>query len=411
MCRRTIGRRAQLIAVSGSYGKTTTTRAVIAAMGLHEHRLQTLGYNAYSFLYLQLACYTAFQSKAVIEIGIGLPGQMRPYAKVIAPDVAVLTAIGEDHIKRFPGGIDGILEEKADLVRSLPADGLAVLNIDDPRVAWMASQTSANVLTYGFETKADATIRLVEARGADGNRLTISFRGVDYVFTTRLVGRTAAYAIAPALALGIELGRPADSVIGALEALRPTPGRLEPIRLENGAILLMDDYKGSPATVHRALEEFADMRASRRIAVLGQVPPATPGPHSDTYAALGRHAGRILDEAYLIHLPGEHFAAYRSGLIAGGLADVKIRRMHSVFEAYRALHANLTSGDIVLLKGHTPDRLMRIALLLQDVQVRCRTTYCPRISPIRCSECELLSSDFGGDSREPVPDRQQTVSR
>src|SRR5262245_23064639 len=108
--RRSLARRTRVVAVAGSFGKTTTTRAVMAALG-RDPRSARAG-NAKCFLVLGLFRIRPGQRHAVIEIGISGPDQMPSYARVVRPDVAVVTAIGSEH-NRSLGTLERTRHEKA----------------------------------------------------------------------------------------------------------------------------------------------------------------------------------------------------------------------------------------------------------------------------------------------------------
>ena len=93
--RRTLARNTRVIAVAGSFGKSTTTRAITAALGLREH--DAMLYNAWSWIAFALLRIRPGQRHAVIEVGISKPGQMKDYARTVGPDIAVMTSVGSEH--------------------------------------------------------------------------------------------------------------------------------------------------------------------------------------------------------------------------------------------------------------------------------------------------------------------------
>lgn len=140
------------MAVVGSFGKTTATRAVMAALG--RSYAQHTSWNARGFLPLRLLLTPPLALHRVFEVGIRRPGTMVRYARFLRPDVVVVTSIGSEHARSL-GPPEEIRDEKAHMVRALSPDGLAVLNGDDPNVRWMSTQTEARVVTYGFGAEND----------------------------------------------------------------------------------------------------------------------------------------------------------------------------------------------------------------------------------------------------------------
>lgn len=142
-------RHQRVVAVTGSVGKTTATRAIMTLFhGDASARIHT-GDNCFALVGLNLMRQGPRARWAVVEVGIGVPGQMAHYAATLQPDLVVMTALASDHVGRFAG--DGALwEEKARMVRALRPRGVAVLNGDDAAVMRMASVTPARVVTFGF---------------------------------------------------------------------------------------------------------------------------------------------------------------------------------------------------------------------------------------------------------------------
>lgn len=389
--RRTLGRRTKLIAVTGSFGKTTTTRAIAAILG-ERTDLERVP-NAFSRLLLRAIRQTSGKAVAVIEVGIGRPNQMRRYARAIRPRISVVTTIGWEHEKYFPDGLEGIRAEKAELVSALPADGFAILNRDDEHVMWMAQKTQARVVTFGRHAQADVVIVGVQPE-ADGTRVTLRVDGVERSAHTSLIGGVCAIPIAASIAAAKAAGIDVSHAIQAVQKLTPTKRRLEPVRLANGAMALLDDQKGTPATALAAFDAVADFSRGHRMAVLGRIPLTTPEPLAPVYARLGQRAGEVFDRILFIHLDDGPFEMYRQAAIDGGLAAEKISRAHSVTEAVGILRAELGPEDTLLLKGHFTDKLSRIAMQLQGIDVRCRLSSCTVRGPEWCSRCPLVFTDL-----------------
>lgn len=385
--RATSGRHTTLIAVTGSFGKTTTTRAIAAMLG-QQGDLEAVP-NCFGRLYLQVVRQTRSSRFGVVEIGIGRPNQMRGYAASIRPNVAVVTTIGWEHEVYFPDGLAGIRNEKAELVRALPADGIAVLNRDDERVMWMAQQTRARIVTFGRHE--DSTVRLLGVEpAADETRFRFDVAGKTYTLASPLLGNVAAVPVSAAVATAHAIGLEMEKAAAAIAGMRPTLRRLEPVRLPSGAHVVLDDYKGTPPTAHAAFDTVAAMPCARRIAVLGNIPKTTPQPTAPIYRQLGEHAGRVFDRVFLLHLADQPYSLYREALIAGGLDAARIARMHDVHETAAALRNEIRQGDILLLKGHFIDQMSRIALLLQDVPVECRLTECLVRGSRWCDSCPMV---------------------
>lgn len=287
--RRTVVRRTRVVAVVGSFGKSTTLRAVSAALGVAIHPRAL--YNAFTSLASAVLRVRPGQARAVIEAGIAAPGEMERYARMIRPDLVVVTTIGSEGSPRL-GSLDDIRDQKSRMVRALPASGTAVLNADDPRVAWMAGVTAAQVVRYGFGDDCDVRGSDLRLDWPRGSRLRVDAFGQSCEFAVRLVGRHMMVPVLAAIAVAIREGVPLAEAARRLAALEPTPGRMQPVELPGGVTMLCDDFKSTIETLHAALDVFAEVPATRRIVVFGDVtePPAERAP---VYAALGERIAAI----------------------------------------------------------------------------------------------------------------------
>jgi UDP-N-acetylmuramoyl-tripeptide--D-alanyl-D-alanine ligase len=132
--RRTIARRTRVVAVVGSFGKSTTMRAVAAALAAPQPTSMTA--NAWTSVAMAILRIRPTQRHAVIEVGIGGRGQMDPYARLLRPNLTVVTSIGSEHHGSL-GSLEVTRAEKVRMIAAMPASGITVLNGDDPNVLWM----------------------------------------------------------------------------------------------------------------------------------------------------------------------------------------------------------------------------------------------------------------------------------
>ena len=387
--RRTLARRTRVVAVVGSFGKTTTARATLAALGcpLPPCRDQ----NSFSFAAGAVLSLRPWDRHAVIEIGIAGPGQMGAYARMVRPDVTVVTSIGSEH-QRVLGTLEATREEKAEMLRILPPTGLAVVNGDDSHIRWMREQTRARVVTFGFRPDNDLRATAVDLDWPQGMRFRLHAHGETRRVRTRLLGRSSVYAILAAVAVARGEGLGLDRVVRALESLDPAPGRLHVVPLANGAYLLRDDFKSPLETIDAALDTLAEIRAPRRIVVLGDVSELV-GSQGPVYRRLGERVGQLAARA--IFVTGRNISMYRTGARRGGLPPEAIAHARTVREAVAALEGTLQPGDVVLLKGRDTQRLGRIALALLGCPVGCEIRCCEAYA-MECDRCPMLERGWNG---------------
>lgn len=382
--RRTVLRRLRTTAVVGSLGKTTATRALRAVFEVGvPHKVPA---NNESRIALDLLGLHPKVERRIYECGIERPGRMAQFARMVRPDTVVVTAIASEHIRSFVT-LETTRHEKAEMVRALRPSGTCVLNMDDENVRWMASQTQARVVTYGYDAGADLRGEHVEVIGTSETRLTFAIDGVTRTARLRLVGRVAAYAALAALAAAWAEGLDLDLAVHALEGLPPAAGRLEPMEIDGGVTVLCDDHKAPLESVEAALDVLADVSARRRIAVLGGILDSNLTTDA-TYRRLGA-ALTAVDRVFFLGRRRD-FRPLRSEAVRAGLPTSKIVRLQGdVFADAAAVGDDLRSGDVLLLKGRDSHQLQRIALILAGRNVQCDRDPCNLRT--RCAECPLLT--------------------
>lgn len=387
--RRRLAGRTRFVAVVGSFGKSTAMRATAAVLGRSDPDQRFDTRNSWSGVAAAVLRARPTDSHVVIEAGIDGPGQMRRYAEMLRPDLTVVTSVGSEH-HRSLGSLERTRDEKADMVRALGSDGLAVLNGDDPNVRWMAGQTRGRVVTYGFARDNDVVGSDLRLEWPHGTAMRVSFGERTVALRTRLIGEKMAYAALAAMATAVAEGRDPEQAAADLGRLPPTPGRLEPVELEGGAWLLRDDYKSALETVRAALDVLEQVPARRKLVVLGEVsePPGRQGP---IYRAIGERLAGIADRVIVL---GGTFQRVLAGARRGGMpAHAVVGAGRSPARAVELLRAELGRGDVVLVKGRDTERLDRIHLALTGTPVGCDIAFCD--AKLRCADCPMLETGWG----------------
>lgn len=388
-CRVTVGRRARVIAVVGSYGKTTTTRAIRAMLGLPASAWVDANANCSSLVAFALVRGLLESRVVVIEVGTARPGQMARYAWALRPSVVVMTSIGSEHVQSFRDQ-DHLRDEEGIIVRRLPPTATAVLNADDPGVASMAATTAARVVTFGRRPGADVAGEEPVVDWPAGMRMAVRIAGEEFAVRTRLVGDHMAACALGAIAAIVAAGLPVEPALAALESLPPTPGRMQPVPLAGGAVILRDDYKSTVDTVVAALEQFARLPARRRVVVLGDL-DMPPPPEREWYRRIGEQVAAVADEVVFV---GTKHDRYRAGMRRSPRSPGHVHAVRTTAEAAAHLAPRLAAGDVVLVKGRETQRLTRVVLALAGRTVGCRVEAC-RMHLTFCDRCPLLAAGDG----------------
>ena len=343
-----------VVAVTGSNGKTTTKELVAGVLGTRWEVLRPeRSFNNQWGLPLTLLRLGPEHEAVVLEIGTNARGEIATLAALASPTVGIVTTVAGVHTE-FLGSLDGVREEKAGLVRALPADGVAVLNFDDPRVAGMARDTRARVITYGRGggARVRATDEVEDERGL---AFTLHAGAESEPVTLGLAGRHNVTNALAAAAAGVALGLSLAEIARGLGGVRPVAGRC--VWRQAGDVTILDDtYNASPVSVRAALDTVAAHRRGRRvIVVLGdmlELGATTDEAHRD----VGRQVAALpADELVAVGraMPAAVEAARDAGL-------VEARHLTTFEDTVAHLLKRLTAGDLVLVKGSRGMRMERV---------------------------------------------------
>ncbi len=248
-----------LIGVTGSNGKTTVKEMICSVLGGAPGVLKTAGnFNNDIGVPLTLLRLHPRHRFAVIEMGANHAGEIAYCAGLAKPDIALITNAGPAHLEGF-GSVEGVAKAKGELIESLPATGIALLNADDRFFPyWKEIAASRQIVTFGQDESAQVRVLSVAplefANGRFQNKFVAEVLGEILEITLPLAGRhnvsNALAAIAVAKALGVEN----EQILAGLANVAPFPGRLCPLAGKRESWLLDDSYNANPASFEAGLE-------------------------------------------------------------------------------------------------------------------------------------------------------------
>lgn len=351
-------RRAKVIGVTGSVGKTTTKEIVAGVLSTKYDVLKNeANYNNEIGLPLTVLELTNRHERAVLEMGMYAQGEIRTLCEIARPEVGVVTNVGPAHLERL-GSMEAIAAAKAELPESLPPHGFAIFNADDPLVMAMVDRTKAHPVTYGASSDADCSATEIESRALDGVSFTVRWRDASVRARTKLPGRHIVSNALAAAAVGLTDGMSLDEVAGALADMEP-PLRVKTFRAKGGGLLIDDTYNAGPASMAAALDLLAEI-PGRRIAVLGDMRELGAA-EVEEHRAVGREAA---EAATVIHAVGE-----LGELIAEAARAEGHRETHhwpTKEAAGEAVAADLQPDDVVLLKASRAMEFETLVELLKE---------------------------------------------
>ncbi len=370
--------RGQLVAITGSMGKTTTKEFAAAALSATGASVLSTRGNLNNLVGLPMMLFQLDSEfdLAVVELGSSAAGEIARLAQIARPHVGVVTSVALAHTEGL-GTLEAVAQEKISLLKQLSPEGVAIYCADSELLCSGLDQVSAaRQLGYGRASSAD--VRLVAHRvGAD-----LSFRSEFAIRTGGLTleaalstpGEPAALAAAAALSVVLSSQGPEQlpAALAAIAAVKPVPGRLRPVPGIRQSLLLDDTYNANPESMLASLDtaqQVAKALGSRAIAVLGDM--AELGEHcSAAHQRVGVQAARSGLAAVIFCGPEMSIAcdaALRERAEKGNASQPHILHVTDPLDAIASVQDAVGQRDVVLVKG---SRCMEMERVLRPLTVQ-----------------------------------------
>lgn len=290
----------------------------------------------------------------ILEFGADRPGDIRKLLKIAKPKIGVITAIGKtpSHVEYYENA-EEVLKEKSKIIENLKSDDWGVFNFDDDMVMKAKEKFKGQSLTFGFNDGADVKISNFENRSIenrpDGVFFKIEYQGnIIPVNIKNVFGRPQAYAIAAAFAVGIIYNINLVEIAENIERhYLPAKRRMNLLEGLKGEWIIDDSYNASPLSVKEALNVLVDLKAERKIAVLGDM--LELGGYSIlAHESVGEMVSKIADVLITVGPRGKLIAEKAK---ENGLAADKIFSFGFVEEAIPVVRKISEKGDLILVKA------------------------------------------------------------
>lgn len=335
-----------VVGITGSVGKTSTKELTAALLHTRFGTLKNpRSYNNEATMPLTLLQLASDHEVVVLEMGMWAPGEIALLCDLAQPQLGVVTNVGPSHLERM-GSLEAIARAKGELPRALPAGGVAILNIDDPLVRAMATETAARPFFYGLDAAADLRAEGIESRGLQGISFWACYRDERMHLKLPLLGRHSVYTALAAIAVGLLLGMSWDEITTGLSS-GEAEQRLVAVPGIGGAQLIDDTYNASPVSVLAALNLLSELDG-RRVVVLGDMLELGNQEESG-HREVGR---RVADVADLLLACGQRARAYVADEARqAGMPPEAVIEADDNEAAVALLRPILRQGDYVLVKG------------------------------------------------------------
>ena len=353
-----------VVAVTGSNGKTTTKDMIASILSTQLNVTKTYAnFNNEIGVPITLLNMEANTEVVVVEMGMDRFGQLDFLSKLVSPDIAVITMIGEAHIEFF-GTRDRIADAKMEIVNGLKEDGTLVFNGDEPLLNERVKKITQQTVRFGRQLSDDfyATSVTDKGRAID---FTVN-EWPDEQFTIPMAGEYNVNNALAAIAVGKQLHITPQHMKTALANVELTENRAEWFKSTQGAQILSDVYNSNPTAAKQVLKTISTMPVNgRRIAVLGdmlELGDAAPRLHASLADQIDPAK---IQEVYLV---GSEMAALRDKLLEDGYPKEAIHyyQADQLDQLTADLKADLTDQDMVLLKASHGIHLENVLAVIKE---------------------------------------------
>ncbi len=351
---------ATVIAITGSYGKTSTKHYLQHILsGRFRAYMTPKSYNTLMGIsrvvndeFARDPHYDYF----IAEADAYFVGENASICRLVAPTFGMVMSVGPMHLERL-GSMENIIAAQYEIIEALPPNGVGFFNGDDPHVLAMAAR--------GYpETRI-----IVSQKGAQGARfeaLDVQFRADGTTFTIRdnasgaacemvmpLYGETNVTNVLMAVAVAVHLGMALEEIAPRLATLQPADHRLVRRQLPDGTVIIDDAYSANPVGTKAALDVLALHKESARRIVISSGMFELGEQAEVANRALGAHMAATATDIILI---GERqAAAVKEGALAAGFPAERLQVVANLEEAIASYRSILQAGDTLLMLTDLPD--------------------------------------------------------
>ena len=342
-----------VVGITGSYGKTSTKNIVNDILNVKLNSFATpKSFNTPYGLINAINNYLdKFNNIFIAEMGAFKIGEIRDNCKLVNPKYGIITTIGEAHLETF-GSRENIMKGKFELIESLPNDGLAILNGDDPYQLKYEIKNNCNVKWIGIDNKdVDLYATNIEL-SSKGTSFDCVFKGdkTKYKFHTKLLGKHNIYNILDGILLGHELGLTIDELKRGVSSIKTIEHRLE--LKKYGNINIIDDaYNSNPLGSKRAVEVLGLMEGTKIIVTPGMIELGEK--QYELNHKFGEYISEVCD--YVILIGKNQTKPIYDGLIDKNYDKKKIFILNDVREAFTLMNKLAKGNTYVLLENDLPD--------------------------------------------------------
>ncbi len=354
--------RIPVVAITGSNGKTTTKDYVAHVLSQKFNVVKTeKNFNNEVGVPRTVLQLNASVDVLVIELAMRGRGQIRDLARIVEPDISVITNVGESHFELL-GSYEAIAMAKSEILEFIRPAGFSVLNADDRWYWYMVEKTSSIIKSFGIKRKADVKLLEKKSLGIDGFELKVDIGGIVTPIHLPLPGEHNIYNTLASVTVGRCLGMSVGEICRGIATLAPTDKRFELKKASGGWVVINDSYNASPTSMGNAIKIVGELSASgRKIAVLGDM-LELGAIEEDAHRGIGEMVHKAGID--LLFVKGKLGAEIAVGAGKAGMQSDKIYICKDSGEIIGRLKTLVREDDIILVKG---SRLMKMEEVAENL--------------------------------------------
>lgn len=344
----------KVVGITGSYGKTSSKNILsdILNVKMIAHPTPQNLNTEYGLMITINNYLDKFDEVFIAEMGAYKCGEIRTLCKMVHPSYGILTAIGTAHLESF-GSEENIQKTKFELIDSLPDDGIAILNGDDPKQLSYKIQSKCQKIWIGIDNH-DVDLYATNIHCSNNGSSFDCFikeENQSYTFTTKLLGNHNIYNVLAGIALAREFGMSMEEIKTGVRKIKPIEHRLEikPI----GSIYMIDDaYNSNPVGAKRAVEVLDMMPGTKVVVTPGMIELGVK--EKEYNKIFGMQIANVAD--YVILIGEKRTQPIYQGLMESDYSKEKIYILNDVKESFPLLATLKSKDDLyALYENDLPD--------------------------------------------------------
>ena len=338
-----------VVGITGTNGKTTTKELVRTVLAQKYRVMATEGnFNNDVGVPKTLLRLAPEHEIAVVEMGASHPGDIKTLAETAEPTSGLITNVGKAHLQGF-GSLEGVIKTKGELYDNLATRDDSVIFIN------AGNELLMNILPAGVQA-----VQYCQGAHNQGQRVIGEVVACDpflrlrwraggeqwHQVATHLIGSYNIDNVLAAVTVGLYYGVDPEQINCAIENYEPSNNRSQLTHTGNNH-LVVDAYNANPTSMAAAIDNFALMQVSPKMAILGDMRELGESSHQEHEAVVERLNQCHFDEVWLV---GSEF----------GAVDCDYRKFADVTAVKAALQEHPITGRYILIKGSNGIRLFEL---------------------------------------------------